>query len=149
MTARVIQIADALATNLNAQAFGMAFTAKRVYVPKVDLADLKELTVSVMASSHVGERATRSEYSHTYVVEIGVQKKLGQGAEGEDPDPAEIGPLMDLVEEIGDYCETLGFTLADGSETACTEVATEPLYVPEHLIQQRVFTSVIALTFEV
>ena len=147
--ARVVEIAKAVATDLNAQAFAQAFSAKRVYVPKVDLADLEELTVSVMASSHKGERATRAEYEHTYVVEIGIQKKLGQGAEGEDPDPAEIGPLMDLEEEIADYCETLEVTLADGSTAMCTEVETDPVYLPEHMIQQRVFTSVVALTFEV
>ena len=59
--------------------------------------------------------------------------------------PAELDPLMSLVEEIIDRFE--GRRLETYPQAICVKAENEPVFSQEHIEQFRQFTSVIALTF--
>ena len=139
--ALIIDIADALVAELNGAAFGMPFTATRVYVPRFDLEEMGTLRVTVVPKGVDISTASRSGHQHDYRVDVGVQRKFETG------DAAELDPLMDLVEEIADHFR--GAVLGTDPEAACIGVENGPIYAQEHMREGRLFTSILTLTFRV
>jgi len=136
-----VEIAEAVKTELNAEAFGMAFTAERAYLPEYDLQDMSVLTVTVVPKAMDGERVARSAEQVDYQIDVGVQKKLATAS------VAEIDALMALVQEIADR---LRFRrLAEKPDALWVRTQNEPVYSVEHLSQLRQFTSVLTLTYRV
>jgi len=135
--AQIIELADALVTELNAHAFSLAFTAERGYLPTFELADLDRLKVTVVPKEDEGKLDTRSSSVHDYAIDIGIQKKP-KGIENKDLDP-----LMLLTQEVAD------FFLFGKHPAATTLIAPSVriLYLQEHLLKLRQFTSVVTLTF--
>lgn len=146
MSAAIVDIADAVVAVLNGASLSQSFTAVRYYVPVHDLRDLVDLTVSVVPASLTSAILTRSNLASTdYVIHIGIQKVIGQGPMTNAQALAAVDPLMQLVQEISDLFNgkpLVGYTAAD-----CMSVENDPIYAPQHMDQQRVFTSVLALTF--
>jgi hypothetical protein len=148
-------IADAVVAELNAAAkpvadqpppeggyiFDHAFTAERTYLPVFDLAEMKDLHVTVvpkgLSTSPFGRGSSQSDYA----LDIGVQKKLSGTA------AADIDPLMALVETIGRFFRQR--RLASYPEAVWVRTEHPHLYAPEHLSELRQFTSVLTLTFRV
>ncbi len=119
----------------------MPFTAVRKYVPAADLAELGELQVTVVPKALAITTATRASSYFDCQIDIGVQKKVNPD------DAAEIDGLVDLVEQIVDH---LRLSALESMPTAAwLSIAQEPVFAPEHLDQQRVFTSVVSLTYRV
>lgn len=136
--ALIKDIADAVVTELNAGDFSQEFEAERHYRPVFDAAQLKTLRVSVVPKKIEIASLARSSNQYEVGVDVAVQKKLDSDTK------EEIDPLMQLVEEIGEF-----FRLRPLASVAAAWIKTEnaPIYALEHLEQQRVFTSVVTLTF--
>lgn len=138
----ILDIADAVTAELNAApagTFDPAITAVRRVLPEFDLAELSELKVSVVPKSVVITGSTRSASQYEIVVDIGVQKKLGKNLEGE------VAHLATLMDQIADYLRRR--PLSSAPFAAWAGIANEPVYAPEHLAGQRVFTSVLSVTY--
>lgn len=137
----VIDIADAVVASLNAGTFSQTFEAERKYQPVYELPDMQTLHVSVVPRSVSITTATRETGYFDCAVDVGVQKKV-------NPDePDEIDALMNLVEEIADHLRMK--RLNDAPQAAWVSIENEPAFASEHLDQQRVFTSVLTVTYRV
>ena len=137
----IIDIADAMVAELNAAAFSQAFQAQRHYRPVFDLAELKDLHVTVVPKGIELQGASRSLTQMDVQLDIGIQQKLVTG------DAAELDALMNLVEEIADFFRT--HRLSNMPNVAWVRTENVPIYLPEHVDQLRQFTSVLTLTFRV
>ena len=140
--ARIIDIADAIAAELNAApagTFAPAFTAARRVLPAFELAELAELRVTVVPKSVEISGAMRSACLIDCQIDIGVQQKLGKDMD------TEVAALCGLVEQIAAYLRRR--TLAGAPHAAWVRSQNDPVYAPDHLAQQRTFTSVLTLTY--
>lgn len=137
-----IDIADAVAAELNAAeagTFSESFTATRRVLPEFELEHLAALKVTVVPKRVEITGSTRSASSYEIAVDVGVQKKLGKDLD------AEVAALGALVDEIADYLRRR--PLAAAPHAAWTRIANEPVYASDHLAEQRVFTSVLTVTY--
>jgi len=135
----ITELADAVAASLNAGSFGMPFTAERLHQPSFDLAELAELHVSVVPKSQTITNATRQHSFFDCAVDVGVQKKVADDAEGD--------ALLDLVQEIADHLRLK--RLDDYPTAAWLSIEHEPVVASEHLDQNRQLTSVLTVTYRV
>ena len=118
-----------------------SFIAVRYYVPAFTLEELKTLHVSVIPKSVAEQINTRNTTQGEYQVDIAVQKHV-------DPsDLSAVDALMSFVQEITDYFR---FKRLEDCESAIW-IATlnQPIYGTEHMTNDRLFTSVLTLTFQV
>lgn len=140
--ALIIDIADAVASELNAApagTFDPAFTAVRRVLPEFELAELAELTVSVVPKAAEVSGATRITSQFDTVIDIGVQQKLGKDLD------AEVAALCSLVEAIAAYLRRRPLT--DAPHALWVRTLNDPVYAPEHLAGERTFTSVLTVTY--
>ena len=135
-----LDIADAVTAEINtAGLLPSGVTAVRRVLPEFELKELTELKVTVVPRGVTITGATRASSQYEIAIDIGLQKKL-QG----DPD-TEVAFLGTLVDQIASHLQRRplpGFPWA-----TWVSIANDPLYVPDHLAQQRVFTSVLAVTY--
>ena len=137
----VIDIADAVVASLNLGSFEPPVTAIRKYVPVVELSDLAELSVTVVPKSAEITTATRTSSHFDCTIDIGIQQKV-------NPDElTELDALADLAEQIVDHLRLSSLDALPNA--AWLSIANEPVFAPEHLDQQRVFTSVVSVTYRV
>lgn len=137
--ALLIDIADAVAAELNNAELSQEFTAEVNLKPEFELKDLKELKVTVVPKSLKFSGATRQELAKEVQIDIGVQKKTA--------DPEQLATLLQLVEEIAGVFDRKRLT--QYPKAVCVGIENEPVYDPEHLRQLRQFTSVVTLKFRV
>ena len=138
----VIDIADAVTAEINAAApgtFSQSFTAQRSVLPAFDLEDLAELKVTVVPKSVQITGSTRAASQYEIAIDIGVQKKVGTDLD------AEVAVLGTLVDEIADYLRRR--PLSSAPSVAWTAISNDPVYAPQHLAEQRTFTSVLTVTY--
>ena len=138
----ITDIADAVVAELNAApagTFDPAFTAHRRVLPAFELAELAELKVSVVPKAVQITGSTRSSSQYDLVVDIGVQRKLTSNSD------SDVETLGTLVDQIAEYLRQR--PLADLPGAAWVSTGNEPVYSPEHLLEQRVFTSVLTVTY--
>lgn len=135
------QIAEAVKEELNDHTFSQPFTATRQRMPIFDLADMATLRVTVVPKAVEVSPANRLEVQHDVSIDVAVQKKLGS------LDNAEIDPLAELVEEIIEFFQMRRLT--EYQPAVWTDTKNDRLYVPEHMEEKQLFTSVITLTFSV
>jgi len=135
------EIADAIVASLNAGSFSMQFQAERCCQPVHELSQLQALKVSVVPKSLTATAATRLDGFFDCAIDIGIQHKV-------DADDQEaLDGLMHLVEEIGDH---LRFRKLDAFPNAAwLAVENDPIFAPDHLEKERVFTSVLTVTYRV
>jgi len=132
-------IADAVASKINAAGLAPGLTAERILLPVFELKDMKTLKVSVVPKGRKIIQGTRTENINEVQIDIGVQKKISSDDE--------LDGLLKIVEDI---CALFKAERLDGYKSAiCVKVENEPVYDYEHLRQFRQFTSVITLTFKV
>ena len=135
----LIDIANAVAAELNDAELSLEFTAEVNLKPEFELKDLKELKVTVVPKSLKFSGATRQESGREVQIDIGVQKKTA--------DTEQLAVLLQLVEEIAGIFDHK--RLAEYPKAVCVGIENEPVYDPEHLRQYRQFTSVVTLKFRV
>ena len=140
--ALIIDIADAVVTELNAApagTFDPAFTAARRVLPEFDLAELAELKVTVVPKAVEISGSMRSVGQFDFQIDIGVQKKLGKDLD------TETAGLCGLVDGIAGYLRRR--SLAAAPHAVWVRTQNDPVYAPEHLAEQRAFTSVLTVTY--
>ncbi len=140
----ITEIADAVTAELNAAApgtFTQAFTAERKVLPFYELQDLANLRVTVVPKTVEITGSTRSASQHDFAIDIGIQKKLGSPSTME----AEVESLGGVVDQIAEYLRQRKLTAAPFA--AWMSTINDPVYAPEHLLEKRVFTSVLTLTY--
>ncbi len=147
----VIDIADAVVARLNGATLSQLFAAQRHYVPIHELKDLVDLTVTVVPRTLEGALLDRSGRNlYTYVIDVGIQQSIGRGAMTLDEIKAAADPLMTLAEEIADLFDGQPISIPNAAlKVSCLNVANVPIFASEHMDEQRVFTSVLSLTFKV
>lgn len=138
MPAAIIQLADAIVSDLNTHTFSQSFIAQRTYLPRWQLEELTSIRVSVVPKDDVGERASRSQWQEDYQLDVAIQQKLGTN------ETAEMDTLILFAQELADYFKTRNPT---GNLATLTAVAFAPLFDPEHLEKYKSLTTVITLTF--
>ncbi len=137
----ITDIADAVVASLNAGSFGQEFTAERHYRPVFDLPEMGTLHVTVVPQGMAIETAGRGRSQYDCRIDIAIQKKFENG------DSAELDPLMALVEQIADHFR---FKRLEGlPEAMWVKTENTPIYAAEHMEQNRVFTSVLTVTYRV
>ena len=134
----ITDLAQAVADALNTGTFSMDFAAERVALPDFELADMKDLHVTVVPREVESALLDRGHDSHDVKVDVAVQKKLTSLAN------EEIDPLMALVQEISAHLNRRNLVGALWRKTE-----NKPVYSPEHLREMRQFTSVLTLTYRV
>lgn len=137
--ALLINIADAVAAELNNAVLSYEFTAEVNLKPEFELKDLKTLKVTVVPKSLKFSGATRQESAKEIQIDIGIQKKTAA--------PEVLSALLQLVEEIAGIFDRK--RLVEYPKAVCIGIENDPVYDPEHLRQYRQFTSVITLKFRV
>jgi len=138
----IAQIADALASELNAGSFSETFTAERAWQPVFEPGDVDSLQVTVVPRSLSIINATRQHSFFDYSIDVGVQKKLGV-----DPDPSEIDALDTFTEEVADALRLA--RLAGFPTAAFFSIEREPIVARDHLEELRIFTTVLTITYRV
>jgi len=136
-----IDIADAIVTELQSHTFSEPIVVARRVLPEYELAELKELTVTVVPKSVQITNITRQSSSFDVAVDIGIQQKIGKDTD------AEIMRLSGVVTELVSYLNRRPLTGLPVVQFK--SIANEPVYVPEHLSQSRLFTSVLTLSYKV
>lgn len=134
----ITDVAEAVKDELNAAEFSLPFEAERMYQPLFELPEMKTLHVTVVPHGVEMQASGRSMVQHDYGIDVAVQKKF------EKDEPAELDPLMSLVEEI---IEFFRLRRLQDQNAVCVRAANEPVYSQEHMEQFRQFTSVVTLTF--
>lgn len=137
----ITEIADAVTAELNSGTFTQAFTAERKLLPVYELKDLVELRVTVVPKAVEITGSTRSSSQHDFAIDIGVQRKLPAGS-GLD---AEVQTLSGVVDQIAEFLRQRKLTAAPFA--AWVSTTNDPVYAPEHLHEQRTFTSVLTLIY--
>ncbi len=137
MAAEILNLADAIVTDLNGHSFSLAFTAERGYLPTFELPELGTLQVTVVPKEDDGKLDTRASSSHEYAIDVGIQKKPPS------TDNGELDPLMLLTQEVADF---FLFGKQPGGATLVAP-SVRILYLQDHLHKLRQFTSVVTLTF--
>lgn len=143
----IIQIADAARARLAGAALSLDFVPERAYVPAHDLEDLDALKVTVVPAGLTLALLDRTpRHTHDYVIDIGVQKRIGVGPMTGAQIIAACDPLTAFTEEVLDLFRGRALPVAAGT-AVCTAAANSPVFAPAHLDERRVFTSVLSLTF--
>ena len=140
--ALIIDIADAVVAELNAApagTFDPGFTAERRVLPEFDLSELAELKVTVVPKTVEINGSTRLASQFDCQIDIGVQKKLGKDLD------TEVAELCGLVDGIAGYLRRR--SLAAAPHAVWVRTRNDPVYAPEHLADQRAFTSVLTVTY--
>lgn len=140
-TSLVVNVADAIVGEINASPLAAVASAVRHYRPQFELAELKTTRLSVVPKGIVITSLGRGANQHDVSVDVAVQKKLSAA------DAAEIDPLMGFVQDLSDRLRFKRLALFPQALWVKTE--NVPIYAVEHLDQQRVFTSVLTLTYRV
>ena len=135
----IIDIADAVAAELAGGEFSESFTPERRVLPDYELADLKDLRVTVVPRGVEISGASRALCQHDFQIDVGVQKKVGTDLD------AEVAELLGLVEEIAEFLKRR--PLAAVPQVCWVKTANEPVYAPDHLAEKRLFTSVLTVTY--
>jgi hypothetical protein len=135
----IIDIADAVVAALNAATLTKTFTAARAYAAVYDIRTLADLKVTVVP---VGVAISEFDLAprHRYEVDIGVWIQCRT-----DTTTTTTDPYMNLAEEIIDLFR--GDRLIGYRNARCFSVENRPLYLPDQVDSQRVFTTVVTLTF--
>lgn len=142
-----VEVADAVVSLLNAGSFVPSFTAERNFAPDPESFDLSTLAVYVVPRGIDRSWSTRAQRRESPKTSIVVMKKVGMV--DNQPDPADVEPLIDLSESIVDYLEESSrrdLDLASGGVAGIEDAQYEPLYYPEHLLELGLFVGVITLT---
>ena len=137
----VTQMAKAVVAELNREnEFSVPFEATFSVKPNYELVNLDTIRVVVVPKTLEIERASRSSFKYIVTVDVGIMQRLGKLT----PEEA-VETLGDLVDEIADFLTDQ--QLDDFPEATFTEIANDPVYVPEYLTQNRTFMSVLSVKY--
>jgi len=133
-----VDVADAVVFELNQSGLVPAFTAERKLLPKHTNEALGTLKVTVVPRAVEMSRLNRSQVGVEVEIDVGVQQRLSD-IDAEGPE------LIELVENIIDYMATRALSQTAGVQWVRSR--NDPVYALDHLVENRLFTSVITLTY--
>ena len=126
---RVVDLARAVAAELNGHEFSMPFTAKYEPTPRLSMEKITGLEVIVVPSSCARDRESRGNWMLYPVVRIG-----------------EVDALNSLCDEITDYLTERRPEQAPWA--SMSRVLDLPSYIFEHIMQYSVFDGVIGIEYK-
>jgi len=132
-----IDIADAVAAELS----GMSLEVHRRVLPDYELAELKFTTATVVPKSVQIANVTRDATHYEVAIDIGIQRKIGKDTD------AEVESLSGVVSAIVAFLNRR--PLSGLPNARFTTIANEPVYAPEMLSDNRLFLSVVTVTYTV
>lgn len=135
----IIDLADELVTQINGNTFETAITATRHYIARVELKDADSIKCFVVPRSMTEELAGRKTLREVYEVDVAILKRFSTESN------VNIDLMMELVQEVRDFLSFKKLTSVAGTVWAGSQV--DPLWIPEHLENNRQFTSVIRVTY--
>jgi hypothetical protein len=142
VSSTVIEVADAVTLLLNGgPPFTEPFLAKRAFRSVKDLENLAALTVTVVPRDNEISTVHRGADAFECAVDVAVQQKV------DTDDSDALDALMGLVEEIIDRLRTMG--LPSMPAAIWVSIENKPVFAPEHLVEHRVFTSLLTSTYRV
>ena len=143
-----VQIADAIVTALGSATvpseLSQAPGAARTYAPRTSLENLETgLEVDVLPAAKAGTHHGRDPLAwvNDYQVDVAIRQRVA-ATTGQVPTAA-ADALLQLAEEVTTYLQGAG-PMASATLLAWM---TEPLYDPEHLMQDQVVTIVTTYTY--
>ena len=139
--ALVTDIADAVVTELAGGVFSQGVSPQRRVLPEYELADLKDLHVTVVPKGMEIAGATRALAQHDVRIDIGIQKKIGKEID------TDVTVLLGLVDELADFLKRR--PLAAAPQAIWVKTDSDPIYAPDHLAERRLFTAILTLTYRV
>lgn len=137
----IVQLADAVVSELNAEGWSLTFAARRLYRPRFEPAQLNNVQVTVVPRSLVIDASSRSDDEIDYKIDVAVQQKL------QDETAETIDPLIALVGEIARHFRTR--RLSAMPNALCVKVENEPVYAVDHIDELQCFTSILTLSFRI
>jgi len=124
------------------EAFKPTYLVKRAYVPIYDLKEIGALRVTVIGRGDASEAISRATTDDQYAIDVGIQKKL----DPEQSIESQVDACLEVVQGYKDFFRLRRLTKADavwiGQEN-------DPVYFPDHLLHDGVFTSVLTLYYRV
>lgn len=153
MSARAVQLCDAIVAKLNADPeegeteFSQSFEARRLYSPFLEADEVKTLQVYVLANAKKAERTGRSGFTWTFRPVVVVQQEI-QG-ETEEQRQAHVDALQQLVEEIEERLGNANFATEAGTFSFITfdEEQDRDVYMLELLRDANRFGAAITLEY--
>ncbi len=138
-------IADAVVAELAAgvageESFDVAFEPARKVVPLFNSEDLETLQVTVVPGAIATIISTRAYSQHDVRVDVGVQKHVDEMEE-------EVAGLGELVDAIRVFLDRRPLGAMKNAHWVST--TNDPLYSSDHLLERRIFTSVLHVTYRV
>lgn len=142
MASELVEIADAVVADLNAQLSGWGFsgvTAERKYAPSFDKRELANPAFTVMPMQTAIAAGTRgqNEYRHTVMVDV------RRATDGND---LLSDNLMDVVELIADRYR-MRIISGTTNKAQCTDAEVAPAYQTEDMRNLELFAAAASLTF--
>ncbi|TWU12861.1 hypothetical protein CA54_16870 [Symmachiella macrocystis] len=138
MSAVYVDAAESFKDVINGLTLSMTFAATREYVPTRDVCDVKGLTVIVVPATAEGGAAARARAEWDVAVDVGIQKKVSEDS------GAEVDALAAFSQEIADAMAINPLPIGASFQG----VKWLAIYVPEHLRESRVFTSVMRFEYK-
>lgn len=142
MSARIIDIIDAIVSTINGTTWSQTITAVREYAPKWKPSDLSSVVVVVAPVSRDRAFQARGRDRVDYDIDIGFFKHITGDTASRD---AEVDGLVELVDEIETYWMERNITVGTGKLTTIAS-DTDPVYDAELLRDSGVFGSVLSLS---
>lgn len=142
---KILNIADAMVTAINAATLSQTLTAVRVYVPKFDTESADEYQVKIAPKADGREPGGQTQDAATLMVDIGVFKRLAEFT----TDAAELAEVDEALELCDELRAVVNRKRLIGVESAiCTSIVQDPIYSVELLDEKRVFLTVLTCTFQ-
>ena len=140
-----LQIADAIAAELNGAAagtFALKFAAGADYAAQHTIEELQDrLAVTVVPRESESRNLTRGENEHDWSIDIGIERGI-QGEEDGAKAKALCDALMLLAQQVEYY---LARRAMAGAKWVAA--AREPAWDPDRLRNERIFATVITVTY--
>lgn len=143
MTATAVELSQAVVDSLNGTAFSQAFTAERAWVPRKTLAELTTSLCVTVVPKTIEVANSRGTLPHEIGLTLGVQRKLIEIEPAKVL--AEIDGLVAVTEEI--FRWLFQHRPAALESAVATVAKTDPLYAWQDIDQNRVFFSLLTLTY--
>lgn len=159
MSAVEVDIAEAIATELNADAFSQPFMASMNYADiSTPLTEMDELKVDVVPWKSESELSDRGELEYTIETDIVIRKRFGvqdQVVTTQAIEKNAINEMMQLRQEISEFFTPsqvtgqTGRSLSDQPNASWQETKVMASFVRPHLRQFRQFTGWLRITYQI
>lgn len=146
MAAELVEIADAVVSDLNDHLSGWGFdeVATRRYAPSFKKEELSNPAFTVLINATTQAYKTRglNTYSPNVIVDI------RQSTDGDD---TKNDAIMAVAERIADHFMGDGSTLTayTTAKADCVQAETSPAFQTEDLVSKQIFAAAVSLTFQV